>query len=663
MGNEVSGPVSAAAEAAETPTVSSPPSETQAGATTEHGREAFGTRPSALVLVGPSGVGKNTLIKQLVEGSDQFGFSISHTTRQPRPGEKHGKEYYFISKELFCREIAEGKFLEYAEVHGRLYGTSQSAVQHVLNEGRVCILDVDVQGARSLRKAVSTFKAIFVFIAPPSLEDLARRLAGRGSESAEQIRLRMENAKAEIHSLNEKGLYDYLVINDDLEEASAKLRQIAARAAQGMDPEPGQVPETVIIEEAPLPDLSELIREQQSLSSELDHEVQPGTTGDDIRTEQLHLEQEQEEHQMQQQQEALLVAQEDHEMLAEHGLLKQQQAQLEEQLEQRLHIEQQQGCPDSAPIASATEAASANGPSRGAAAADPGAANSPRPEYPSPIVASSSGSAPAAPPAEASGMEKWMGKVVLVTGASSGIGAAVCEALALAGMRVVAVARRKDRLEQLQQRMHRELRVPVSSFLPVVCDVTKDAEVATLPRIVTKRWPDHGIDVLVNNAGMSRNDASLFEGNVSSWVEMLSTNVLGTAMCTRAVVQDMLRRGTYGHIINMVGLSGHRIPDGPQGGGFYCGTKAAVKMMTEGLRQEARGRGVPLRVSAISPGMVETEFFAVRAFGDDDAASQATSVFKCLEPTDVAQAIVWCLSAPDHVEVNDVVVRPSAQLI
>lgn len=110
-----------------------------------------------------------------------------------------------------------------------------------------CCQQVDVQGARQLRR--SGLRAIFVFVAPPSLEDLARRLAGRGTETAEQIRIRMENAKAEIHSLNEKGLYDYLVINDDLDEAVGKLRQIAARAAGGMDPEPGQVPETVIIEE------------------------------------------------------------------------------------------------------------------------------------------------------------------------------------------------------------------------------------------------------------------------------------------------------------------------------------------------------------------------------------------------------------------------------
>ncbi|GFH14637.1 uncharacterized protein HaLaN_10734 [Haematococcus lacustris] len=134
-------------------------------------------------------------------------------------------------------------------------------------------------------------------------------------------------------------------------------------------------------------------------------------------------------------------------------------------------------------------------------------------------------------------------------------------------------------------------------------------------------------------------------------------------MTTRVVVQDMRRRGQWGHIINMVGLSGHRIPDGPQGGGFYCATKAAVKTLTEGLRQEARGEGVPLRVSAISPGIVETEFFAVRAYGDKQTAQKTTSALKCLQPADIAQAVLWCLSSPPHVEVNDVVLRPTEQLV
>ncbi len=111
-------------------------------------------------------------------------------------GPQHGEHYFYTTKEQFAKEIAEGRFLEYAEVHGNLYGTSVAAVRRVLDSGRVCILDIDVQGARSVRK--HGLDAIFVFVAPPSLEDLARRLVGRGTETVEQIKKRLSNAKAEI---------------------------------------------------------------------------------------------------------------------------------------------------------------------------------------------------------------------------------------------------------------------------------------------------------------------------------------------------------------------------------------------------------------------------------------------------------------------------------
>lgn len=486
-----------------------------------------------------------------MKDSSKFGFSVSHTTRAPREGEKHGAEYCFTSKEQFAKDVAEGQFLEYAEVHGNMYGTSINSVQSVLESGKCCVLDIDVQGARALRK--SGVKTIFVFIAPPSLEELARRLAGRGTESKEQLELRLRGARTEIESLNEKGLYDYLLINDDLEETYQRLLRIATRAYLGMDPEPGQVPERVVLEEAPLPDIPIPVSPSKPASQVL---------------------------------------------------------------------------------------------------ASPEVTNH-----------SGAGAAPSVSIAGNPGMEKWQGKVALVTGASSGIGWTTCEALLSAGMKVVAVARRKDRLEKLQQHITGKLALPTTGFLPVVCDITKEPEVAALSKIVSTRWPGAGIDVLINNAGLSRNDASLFEGETKSWIEMISTNILGTCMCTREVIKDMARRNSYGHIVNMVGLSGHRIPDAPQGGTFYSATKFAVRAITDGLRQEARGRNVPLRVSGISPGIVETEFFTVRNYGNESAAKQVTSNFKCLQPEDIANAVVWCLSAPNHMEVNDIVVRPSEQLI
>ncbi|PNW78908.1 hypothetical protein CHLRE_09g394102v5 [Chlamydomonas reinhardtii] len=592
MGAEQSVPAGVEVQPA-APATAAPSNQPDGAQTEESSSQQSSAMPSALVLVGPSGVGKGTLAKRLMDGApERFGFSVSHTTRAPRPNEQHGVHYYYTTKEQFAKEIGEGKFLEYAEVHGNLYGTSVAAVRDVLESGRVCILDIDVQGARAMRK--SGLKGIFVFIAPPSLEDLANRLAGRGTETVEQITRRLHNAKQEIESINEKGLYDYLLINDDLEEAMKRLTAIAGRAAVGLGPEPGMVPERVVLEDAPLPDIRALTEQQQQQAAASAGGAAPASQPAEAAPAQA------------------------------------------------------------APAAPAPEASHAP-----EASAAPVAA----PQANGVVVSAASAVAEqqgmeGVPP----GFEKWQGKVALVTGASSGIGWATCEALALAGMRVVAVARRKDRLEELQRHMH-AMGVPLVNFLPVVCDITKEAEVATLPKIVAKRWPECGVDVLINNAGMSRNDASLFEGNIGSWVEMLSTNVLGTCMMTRAVVQDMKRRSSYGHIINMIGLSGHRIPDGPQGGGFYCATKSAVKTITEGLRQEARGAKLPLRVSGISPGVVETEFFAVRAFGDADATRKATSAFKCLQPVDVADAVMWCLSCPDHMEVNDIVVRPTEQLI
>ena len=182
------------------------------------------TFPSAMVICGPSGVGKGTLIKQLMAGSDKFGFSCSHTTRKPREGEKvhfsfslpqahkpvllaadrclsaqEGTHYHFVSREKFEKGIADGKFLEHATVHGNLYGTSIRAVQNVAAAGKCCILDIDVQGARQVRKQSNQIRAIFVFLEPPSVEELEKRLRGRGTESEDQIQTRLATAQAELN--------------------------------------------------------------------------------------------------------------------------------------------------------------------------------------------------------------------------------------------------------------------------------------------------------------------------------------------------------------------------------------------------------------------------------------------------------------------------------
>lgn len=189
-------------------------------------------KPSALVIVGPSGVGKGTLVDKLLTGrEDAFGFSCSHTTRKPREGEEDGVHYHFISKEMFERGIDQGEFLEYARVHNNIYGTSLDAVKAVSSSGKCCILDIDVQGARQVR--ASGLKAIVVFIAPPSFEELEKRLRNRGTETEEQIQLRCTNAKMEMESLNEAGLYDCILTNDDFESCFEKLKDIAEKACAG----------------------------------------------------------------------------------------------------------------------------------------------------------------------------------------------------------------------------------------------------------------------------------------------------------------------------------------------------------------------------------------------------------------------------------------------
>eukprot|EP00188_Purpureofilum_apyrenoidigerum_P001619 Plantae.Rhodophyta-Purpureofilum_apyrenoidigerum.ctg19073.p1 GENE.Plantae.Rhodophyta-Purpureofilum_apyrenoidigerum.ctg19073~~Plantae.Rhodophyta-Purpureofilum_apyrenoidigerum.ctg19073.p1 ORF type:complete len:189 (+),score=50.09 Plantae.Rhodophyta-Purpureofilum_apyrenoidigerum.ctg19073:220-786(+) len=176
----------------------------------------------AVVIAGPSGVGKGTLIDMLKKNyPGRIGFSVSHTTRAPRDGEEDGVHYNFTDKEVMKKGIDAGEFIEWAEVHGNFYGTSKAAVEKVGADGRVCVLDIDVQGCRSVRKA--ELPAKFIFIAPPSFEELERRLRGRGTEAEDKIAKRLFNAKGELDASKELGLFDKLIVNDSLEEAYAEM--------------------------------------------------------------------------------------------------------------------------------------------------------------------------------------------------------------------------------------------------------------------------------------------------------------------------------------------------------------------------------------------------------------------------------------------------------
>ena len=177
------------------------------------------------VLSAPSGAGKTTLIRRVFDSNPEIAasmtFSVSHTTRPPRTGEVDGEDYHFVSRETFERMMAEDRFLEWALVHGRHYGTSLEGVEQQTARGRDVLLDIDVQGARSIRQRVP--EAPSVFILPPSFEILESRLRGRGLDPPEQIARRLRNALGEIRECID---FDYVIVNDDLDRASAALASV-----------------------------------------------------------------------------------------------------------------------------------------------------------------------------------------------------------------------------------------------------------------------------------------------------------------------------------------------------------------------------------------------------------------------------------------------------
>ena len=181
--------------------------------------------PKPLVIAGPSGSGKSTFLKRLMkEYPGEFGFSISHTTRAMRSGEENGREYHFTNKEAMEASIARGEFIESATFSGNMYGTSIKAVSDVMEKGRVCLLDIDMQGVRSVKK--TDLSPSYLLIRVPSMDVLEQRLRGRGSETPESLAARLGAAKAELEYAEQPGIFDFTIINDEFETAYSEFLRV-----------------------------------------------------------------------------------------------------------------------------------------------------------------------------------------------------------------------------------------------------------------------------------------------------------------------------------------------------------------------------------------------------------------------------------------------------
>lgn len=180
--------------------------------------------PRPVVLSGPSGAGKSTLLKKLMKEYDSvFGFSVSHTTRKPRPGEENGKDYHYVTREVMQASIDNGEFIENAEFSGNMYGTSKAAVQDVQAKNLICILDIDMQGVRNIKR--TDLNPIYISIQPPSLDVLEKRLRDRKTESEESLQKRLHAARVDMEYSKEPGIFDVVIINENLDDAYRNLKE------------------------------------------------------------------------------------------------------------------------------------------------------------------------------------------------------------------------------------------------------------------------------------------------------------------------------------------------------------------------------------------------------------------------------------------------------
>ncbi|MEW5858922.1 MAG: SDR family oxidoreductase [Cyanobacteriota bacterium] len=241
-------------------------------------------------------------------------------------------------------------------------------------------------------------------------------------------------------------------------------------------------------------------------------------------------------------------------------------------------------------------------------------------------------------------------KIVVITGASSGIGAACAKVFAQAGAKLILVARRQERLQELADELSKEFSCQLHLL---ALDVRDRASVESAFSSLPDAWAD--VDILINNAGLSRGLNKLHEGSIQDWEEMIDTNIKGLLYCTRYLVPGMVNRGK-GHVVNLGSIAGHQTYPG---GNVYCASKAAVKSISEGLKQDLLG--TPVRVTSVDPGLVETEFSQVRFHGDSDRAQKVYQGLTPLTPEDIADVIFFCVTRPAHVNISELLLVPTDQ--
>ena len=239
-----------------------------------------------------------------------------------------------------------------------------------------------------------------------------------------------------------------------------------------------------------------------------------------------------------------------------------------------------------------------------------------------------------------------MSKIAMVTGATSGIGWATAEALAKEGYQLIICGRRKERLQELSAK------VGVKT-LELIFDVRDRSAVAEALHSLPAEWKH--IDVLINNAGNAHGLGKIHEGNIDDWDAMIDINVKGLLYVTKAIVPNMVTRGS-GHVVNIGSIAGK---EAYPGGNVYCGSKHAVDAINTGMRMDLNGTGV--KVSQVCPGLVETEFSLVRFKGDKDRAKVAYEGFDALRAEDIADLIRFIVTRPAHVNIADTLILPAAQ--